>query len=235
MGFMRHGPGEDNASPATSTQRQRRGASGRRGDDDVEEGGDEGDPFDWEWLGRAACFPKNSRPGLSGFLLGPLSVQKRSRQMTQRRARQERIDPTQAIRPNELQNADLEKKETANLTQLCASIHKTLSTLQTEGLEKVEKELSERSGEVSEDEALEIMDKHGIADDKCIPLFRFCINPQSFGQTVENIFYVSFLIRDGFIGVSEDSNQLPTLRKSTPLFLSLYLTYSITSHSLFPI
>lgn len=28
-------------------------------------------------------------------------------------------------------------------------------------------------------------------------LFRFIINPNDFGQSVENMFYLSFLIRDG--------------------------------------
>jgi hypothetical protein len=205
---MRRDPGE-----GTSTQRQRNRR--RLGDGEVEEQGDEGDALDWELLGREACFPKNSRPGLSGFLLGPLSVKKRSRQLTQRRARQERIDPTQVVRPNELQDADLDKKETANLTQLCSSILQTLIRLQQEGKENAENELAEMSDEVTEDDVQDVMDKYSIAEDGSIPLFRFCINPRSFGQTVENIFYVSFLIRDGFIGVSEDSNGLPTLRKST--------------------
>ena len=216
ISFMRRGPAEENAVLAVdSTQGRRARASGRGGDDgEFGEDEEEGDPLDWEWLGRAACFPKNSRPAISGFLLGPLSVQKRVRQMTQRRARQERIDPTQAIRPNELQNADLATQETANLTQLCASIQTTLVTLQEECESRVQAELSLRTGEVTEDDAQEVMDKHGIADDGGIPLFRFCINPKSFGQTVENLFYVSFLIRDGCIGVSGDSNELPTLRKS---------------------
>ena len=28
-------------------------------------------------------------------------------------------------------------------------------------------------------------------------MFRLIINPESFGQSVENLFYLSFLIRDG--------------------------------------
>lgn len=30
-----------------------------------------------------------------------------------------------------------------------------------------------------------------------VNLFKFIINPQDFGQSVENLFYLSFLIRDG--------------------------------------
>lgn len=214
ISFMRRGPGGENDAP-TSTQRRRNRASGLRDDNDAEAGGDEGDALDWDWLGRGACFSSNSRPGLSGFLLGPLSVQKRARQMTQRRARQEQIDPTQVVRPNELKDADLDKQETANLTQLCAEIRQTLINHLAESEKNASNELSQHDG-LTEDEKQEVMDKHGIADNGGIPLFRFCINPRSFGQTVENFFYVSFLIRDGYVGVYEDSNNIPTLRKSIP-------------------
>ena len=30
-----------------------------------------------------------------------------------------------------------------------------------------------------------------------VNIFRFIINPHDFGQSVENLFYLSFLIRDG--------------------------------------
>src|SRR5204863_1512955 len=111
-----------------------------------------------------ACFPHNLRPSLTGFLLGPLSVQKRVRQQTQRRARQERIDPSQAVRPQELQAADLEKQENSNLTALCTNIRQVLIKTQEESERLVTMELSQRS-EVTKDEAMEVMNKYGISDD----------------------------------------------------------------------
>ncbi|PGH03123.1 hypothetical protein AJ79_07450 [Helicocarpus griseus UAMH5409] len=213
ISYMRQGPRGEEPS-YSSTQRRRRRVTGN--DPADEDSDEEGDALNWDWLGRKACFPNNLRPALSGFLLGPLSVQKRFRQQTQRRARQERMDPSQAKRPNELQETDLDKQETSNLTAMCTDIRELLVKTQTEGEELVNNELSQMGDDVSEDVTKRVMRKHNIADDGGVPLFQFCINPRSFGQTVENLFYVSFLVRDGSLGISMDSNDLPTLQASTP-------------------
>ncbi|KAI0226514.1 hypothetical protein L0F63_001269 [Massospora cicadina] len=39
-------------------------------------------------------------------------------------------------------------------------------------------------------------------------LFEFIINPYSFGQSVENLFYLSFLIRDGKASITEQNGEL---------------------------
>lgn len=36
---------------------------------------------------------------------------------------------------------------------------------------------------------------------KGVNLFEFAINPNDFGQSVENMFYVSFLVKDGRAGI----------------------------------
>lgn len=206
MSYMRRGL-ESNVS---STQRRRPRQSQR--DPDASDGEDDGDAMNWDWLGRMACLPHSSRPAVSGFLLGPLSLEKRQRQMTQRR-QAERIDPSQVVKPNDLVQEDLGQEDN-NLTVMCSNINKLLSETQEQSQENVQAELAEKYGEDAPPEAIQAaMAKHNVSDDGGIPLFKFCINPYSFGQSVENFFYVSFLVRDGNAGVSMDSRGLPTLRE----------------------
>ncbi|KIW81808.1 hypothetical protein Z517_04834 [Fonsecaea pedrosoi CBS 271.37] len=193
------------APTSTQTQSQRR----RRHQDADEE--DEGDTMNWEYLGKNACFLYNSRPCLTGFLLGPLSVQKKIRQQTQRKAREARTEPTQAVRPVELGDEDLQKQESANLTEICTEIARLLEKSMTTGQENAEREVNEVDEVLSEQQTRELLRRNEIADNGCVPLFNFCVNPKSFGQTVENMFYVSFLIKEGKVALVLDSDGMPTL------------------------
>lgn len=47
------------------------------------------------------------------------------------------------------------------------------------------------------------------ANDEPLNLFRFFINPHSFAQSVENLFYTSFLVRDGKLRVDVDKDGIP--------------------------
>lgn len=209
--YMRRGPEDPTALPS-STQARRGRAPHRSQADPEDSDEDQGDTLDWDWLGRTACFRHNARPPVPGFLLGPLSVQKRVRQQTQRRAR-ERIDMTQTVQPQELRNEDLGKQETSDLTSMCVNINKLLGKTQAESQKVADEQLNQMDESTLTDEIVhEVMDKHDIADDGGVPFFRFCVNPKSFGQTVENLFYVSFLVRDGTVGMDVDSRGLPTLR-----------------------
>lgn len=211
IGFMKRGDVLEetagrHAPSSTATQRQRRRDRADHDDDD-----EEGEPMNWEYLGRNACFLYNSRPCLTGFLLGPLSVQKKHRQPTQRKAREARSQGTQAARPIELTHEDLEQQESASLTVVCTEIARLLGKVQEAGSSNADRDFGLLGDEATQEEADEILRRNNMTDNGCVPLFNFCINPQSFGQTVENLFYVSFLIKEGKVGLDFDSRGFPTL------------------------
>ncbi|KAI4744452.1 hypothetical protein E4T50_05206 [Aureobasidium sp. EXF-12298] len=206
--FMKNDHG--NAS-ATSTQRRRQRQSRRNDDDDEDEDQDPNDVLDWAHLGTHACFPFNLRPPAPSFLLGPLSVQKKLRAQTQRRARQRRDSTVREVRPEALTERDLQTSENNALTTLCSNIKEILDVHC-----RVASEAVEALGDVDDDEILAEMKRHRIARTGGPSLFDFAINPHSFGQTVENIFYISFLIKEGNVGLDMDDDGLPTLVPSTP-------------------
>ncbi|KAI5464542.1 Nse4 C-terminal-domain-containing protein [Mariannaea sp. PMI_226] len=205
--YMRQGRGilDDDAPELSSTQRQRR-IGGPRGDEDEDEIGDEGDMMNWPHLGRFAALPYIRRPALPGFLLGPLSVEKKTRKIVKRTAPFRPNDLTE-VRPEVLNVEDLAKKEN-DLTAICSKILQQLVSLQEEVQETV---MSLIDDDMAEQERDRIMHRHGLRSTGGIDLMRFVVNPRSFGQTVENMFYVSFLIRDGRVEIDYDEHDLPAL------------------------
>lgn len=189
---------------------QRRNRAGGDSDDEANPGYDDGDAFDWGYLGRKACLPCSLRPSVPGFLLGPLSVQKRARKATQRRARLPKHDPRNVVRPEELKELDVEQSKRSNLKDICTTVQKNLVEHSSRAAARVEEEVTD---EMSDGDIQRLMRRHRIADNGGVPLFDFVVNPKSFGQTVENLFYVSFLIKEGRISIDSDGNTLPTLCK----------------------
>ncbi|KAJ5176671.1 uncharacterized protein N7482_002548 [Penicillium canariense] len=209
ISYMRRGP--DLAD--SSTQRLQRPRRSQRDPNESDEG-DPGDAMNWDWLGRTACLLHNSRPTVSGFLLGPLSVQKRTRQLTQRAGR-ERFDAREAIQPQELQQEDLGQQENSNLTLMCSKINSLLRKTMDDHQDKVNEILNAET-DPSEERIQEVMDEYHLDVDGKLSFFHFCINPLSFGQSVENLFYISFLVRDGVVGISMDGRGIPTLYPTEP-------------------
>jgi non-structural maintenance of chromosomes element 4 len=203
--YMKDGDIEEGHN--TQSQRRRR----RQAEDDDEDG-DTGEPMNWRHLGRNLCFLHNSRPCLTGFLLGPLSVQKKVRQQTQRRAKEVRAE-TQALRPVELTAEDLDKNEQASLTEICTKISALLDETIDKGLDAFNAAYDalpdEELNTITRPQVRAMMRQFGVNDATCVPLFDFCVNPKSFGQTVENFFYVSFLIKEGRAGIYYDSDGIP--------------------------
>lgn len=52
-----------------------------------------------------------------------------------------------------------------------------------------------------------------VGGDDGVNLFEFAVNPRSFPNTVENFFYVSFLIRDGKVSIDDEGDNPPTIRE----------------------
>lgn len=186
----------------TSTQRQRR--------NEDEDSDDDTEVLDWARLGRYACFPFNVRPAVPSFLLGPLSLQKRVRTMTQRRARQ-RGDDREEVAPQALRHEDLARGEANTVKHVCSQIKARLLSHCAQAEEAVHAMFPDDGAEPTPKELREALAKHRIANTGGVNLFDFVVNPHSFGQTVENLFHVSFLIKEGEVGIEMDDNDMPTL------------------------
>ena len=200
--YMRAAPEDESAAPS-NTQR-RRGGEEEEEDDDM---------LNWAYLGRHACIPNIARPAVPGFLLGPLSLEKRAKRVVVRKERL-RINDLSESRPEVVLAGDISKSENANLTSLCRKILIKAAEVRTASMNAIE--AAHQQEDLSEDAIQRLMDKHGINLDGGLALFKFVVNPWSFGQTVENMFYTSFLIRDGNIGVTLDERGLPYISMFLP-------------------
>ncbi len=66
------------------------------------------------------------------------------------------------------------------------------------GGEEVDKQTSSRVGALQK-----------LIDEKPhVPLFQCFVDPQSFGQSVENLFHLAFLVKNGSVEVKEDKGDI---------------------------
>jgi hypothetical protein len=210
--FMKNGGNttDENAGSATQARNRRQAATQAEDDDDDD---DAGDGLDWAILGREACFPCNRRPAVSSFLLGPLSVQKRARAVTARRGKSQRQPTGPGTRPQELTQADLQQSENSNLTHVVKGIRSRLQQHIETASQELESQLDESATELEVDLACREQRVYQTPgeNEAAVSLFDFVVNPKSFGQTVENIFYTSFLIKEGNLRVLHSDEGLPLL------------------------
>jgi hypothetical protein len=162
---------------------------GDRQQQDNEDDDDGG--MDWAHLGRAAAFKGNKRPATSDFLLGPLSVQKKIRVQKARRVGLKRKAGDKATQPVDVKADEIRQSENNTLT-LVNKVFKILKA--------------------------HVEERAAVDEDDKMNLFEVVVNPESFGQTIENIFFVSFLAREGMATIYEDDETgLPMLgRISSP-------------------
>ncbi|GIZ45248.1 hypothetical protein CKM354_000842600 [Cercospora kikuchii] len=205
----RHAFGIDEDEAAfQATQRQTQTQRPRRDLED-EDDDDDGVDLDWEVMGRHACFPFNRRPACPSFLLGPLSVEKKVRAQTQRRARQTK-DTGPAKNVERIGKEDMAAADPNALTTQCKAISKHLRR-HCEKAQNAAARIEAEEGPMDEDRAEEFCKQYKVTETGAPSLFEYVINPHSFGQTVENLFYVSFLIKEGNAGIVKDRHGLPTL------------------------
>jgi len=209
--FMRQG-GEPTAPPTSTQRARRRRANVDVEDDEEEDENDSGDGLNWAWLGSQACFPVNSRPPAPSFLLGPLSVEKRVRAVRVRKERPKE-GPVTAVRPEELKAADLERNEKSNLVTLCKNIYSQMNRTRARAFTQAQKEADSLPEDASGADGMKILSRNNLCDDEGLELLKFALHPRSFGQTVENLFYISFLIKDNMVGINMDGNGMISMRE----------------------
>ncbi|CAK7274842.1 hypothetical protein SEPCBS119000_006379, partial [Sporothrix epigloea] len=207
--------------------------SGSSGDDDAGDA-DEGEreagagqrraawePLDWEHFGQYACLPRSRRPAFARFMprMPPPDDDDKARVQRKRTAAL-RLAELREVRPQVLQADELAatKKSDNILTTLATDILQQLRRAVARGSELVrriqESGLGGSNDETDEsrDESVrQLLAQIGIHSNGGVDLIRFAVNPLSFSQTVENLFYISFLVRDGRAGLTYDRTGLPSI------------------------
>ncbi|KAG9316304.1 putative non-structural maintenance of chromosome element 4 [Chiua virens] len=126
--------------------------------------------LDWDKIGRKAL-AKSRRVPVTGFMLGPLSLEQKKR-APNKRSKQEKVQEEER-RPQEIKEEDIKRSDNETT--------KNVLTI---------KNILQETGPIN--------------------LFHFIVNPKDFAQSVENLFYLSFAIRDGEVAfeINEEGEPL---------------------------
>ncbi|CCE62611.1 hypothetical protein TPHA_0C04610 [Tetrapisispora phaffii CBS 4417] len=154
--------------------------------------------FNWYKLG-ALYDSISKKPTTTGHFVGPFSV----------------IPKVRAVPERNINDSLLNGRVVATTVDkiTSSSLSETQDTTTPEQVikcfKKLKKKLQSKSNN-NENENPEGCDKDGEVNR--INLFKFVINPNSFSATIENLFYTSFLIKEGKLIMEEDKNDgLPYL------------------------
>ena len=142
--------------------------------------------FDWKFLGIEAGICYNAIPERVTFLAGALDHHVTMKTRTVRQARvKNTINDEVEVKPESVNNSN-NKGDADKLSAMEKAMRVIRKKLKTRSIEEVEK--------------LSATTKNGSStteDHPDIDMVQFLFNPQSFTQTVENIFNFSFLIKKG--------------------------------------
>lgn len=133
----------------------------------------------WKKIGWMAAQLNRRVPGAE-FMYGPLAVEHVKRVMAERTQRKEMA---KEVQPIVIQSETQNKSKDVTATNV--RIVRTAGEMQPLTPVQIEKVLNH-------------LDKQGNG----VNYFRLVVNPDDYGQTVENVFYTSFLIHEGRAGIT---------------------------------
>mmetsp|Transcript_20031 Transcript_20031/g.23067 ORF Transcript_20031/g.23067 Transcript_20031/m.23067 type:complete len:386 (-) Transcript_20031:486-1643(-) len=165
--------------------------------------------FSWLQLSKevGACY--NAVPSGVSFLNGPVDevYLPKERVVRQRRIRSQSDDEAEEEEPEEIkqQEKDADKLSAVELhLRTISSTLKKSSKKQSNRCREIKREV-EGDGKYSKDEKTDLLKKLDDSHEN-ISAIKCLFNPQSFTQTVENIFHFSFMVKNGSAGIKVERN-----------------------------
>eukprot|EP00941_MAST-03F_sp_MAST-3F-sp1_P002395 g2395.t1 len=153
--------------------------------------------FDWVGLGRASGVFFKNVPRIE-FMLGPITLRKNEKKKKRAKKKKTVEEHHEVTRPDETTTADevAEKVTATRIDEVKRIFEAKLESLKTYKQERGT--LPNNYESDSDDEDIKKMD-----------LYHLLLNPESYSQTVENLFYYAFLVKNNFCGVKLGSDGLP--------------------------